>query len=110
MLSRELTINGYKCKIVMQSMGHLCGYVTIPEDHRYYNVNYNNIDIHVHGGLTYSDFDEETSASEIGFDCNHRMDMNPTMANNGITGGTWRNEEYLEKELKHLVKQLGEIS
>ena len=34
--------------------GYACGYVAIPKGHKYYGVDYDDIDVDVHGGLTHS--------------------------------------------------------
>lgn len=36
--------------------GYGNGYVLIPKDHPYYGVDYNNIDVDIHGGLTYGSY------------------------------------------------------
>ena len=41
---------------VILSLGtHPCGYVRVPEDHPYYEKNYDDCNIDCHGGLTYSE-------------------------------------------------------
>ena len=46
--------NGYNYYIL--NLGtHPTAYIEIPKGHKYYKVEYDNIDIYVHGGLTYSD-------------------------------------------------------
>jgi len=47
---------GFKYSIVSYGT-HPCCYVFIPENHKYYGVNYDDIDIECHGGLTYSNYD-----------------------------------------------------
>lgn len=56
---------GYITKVVAQPMGHRCGYVVLPENHPCCGKDYTEIDIYVHGGLTYSD------NGTFGFDCAH---------------------------------------
>jgi len=64
--------------------GHLCGYVQVPEDHPYFGKDYNDCDIDVHGGLTYSEKDEYNYlylthiGHWIGFDCAHCDDYCPS--------------------------------
>lgn len=56
---------------------HPCGYVRIPEDHPYYNEDYNNCDIDCYWGLTYSrpylrtSYDTQESGWWIGWDYAH---------------------------------------
>ena len=59
---------------------HPTAYVEIPKESKYYNVEYNNIDVYVHGGLTYSDNFLDISETErlegwfIGWDYSHYND------------------------------------
>lgn len=73
------TYKGYNYFIL--SMGtHPCGYVEIPKSSKYYNVDYDNIPIECHGGLTYSENYLGTIANEceerffVGWDYAHYMD------------------------------------
>lgn len=46
---------GLDCLIVRNRMGTLCGYVGVPETHPWFKTSYNDVDVDVHGGLTFSD-------------------------------------------------------
>ena len=59
--------------------GHLCGYVEIPKDNKYYEKHYDDIDVDCHGGLTYSEMVDEKW--KIGFDCAHSGDISPSIEN-----------------------------
>ena len=76
-----------------------CGYVRIPEDHKYYGKDdddlYDYID--VHGGLTFSGHLDGEEGYFIGFDCNHSYD-NPSV----------QDEEYTLNECYFMVEQLME--
>lgn len=52
------------------------GYVSIPKWHPFYKKNYSELNKYViiHGGLTFSDFNEDKSLWIIGFDTNHYND------------------------------------
>lgn len=68
---------GYPC-VVLFVRDHRCGYVGLPKGHKYYQKDYNEIDICCHGGLTYGrpflvDFADDDTWW-IGFDCNHYDD------------------------------------
>lgn len=69
---------GYDCIVLFMPMCHRCGYVGIPIGHKYYKMNYNDIDIECHGGLTYSrDYligQNDENKWWIGFDCAHYGD------------------------------------
>lgn len=57
--------------------GHLCGYISIPTDHPYFSKDYNDIEIDVHGGLTYGE--NINDEYWIGFDCAHSFDFIPSL-------------------------------
>lgn len=69
---------GFTCVILMQAMAFRTGYVAIPKGHELYHIDYNDISICCHGGLTYSrpylvdQNDEDTWW--IGFDTGHYGD------------------------------------
>ena len=80
-----------------------CGYVEIPQDHEFYELDYIDIyrdyeEIDVHGGLNFSNRFEENGAYYIGFDCHHALD-------NSIE----QDEDYTERECKYLIDQLKEF-
>ena len=75
-----------------------CGYVFIPENHKYYDKPYDDITLEAHGGLTFaSKFHGKTSKNfgefAIGFDFNHFRD----------NGGS---EELVIEECKNIINQL----
>lgn len=108
--------------------GHLCGYVCIPEDHKYYNVSYFDIEINAHGGLTFSDF-VDGNKYWIGFDCALSHDYTPSSEhfkktnkemiewkkknpppegyeNFGLFNPTYKNINFCIEECKSMVDQL----
>lgn len=84
------TAVGYSAVIIQTPMGHLCGYVMVPEGHPAHSQTDGYLDeslrsIQCHGGLTYADFNSnpehpypvaqtEVNAYWIGFDCGHYGD------------------------------------
>lgn len=88
---------GLDCMIVRNRLGALCGYVGVPEGHPWHGVNYNDVSVKVHGGLTYSapceedarECDHTVCHTELpgrpehvwwlGFDCAHGFDFAPAM-------------------------------
>lgn len=86
---------GYPCLIVRaESTGSLCGYIGISKGHPLFDKSYDDAEVTVHGGLTFSDrcqpsHDESRGICHIdpsndnvwwfGFDCAHFMDYNPAM-------------------------------
>jgi hypothetical protein len=71
---------GFEYVIIVMDLGYRCGYVKIPKNHPWYGVHYNEIDIEVHGGLTFSslvglDHPILSNGYWIGFDCMHSADL-----------------------------------
>lgn len=50
---------GLDCLIVRGPAGALCGYVGVPESHQLFEKGYDDADVSVHGGLTFSDHCQE---------------------------------------------------
>ena len=67
----EIMYEGHSMKVKDYGT-HYCGYVKLVESDRYFNVNYNDIPIQCHGGLTYGEV--ENNGYWIGFDCMHAND------------------------------------
>jgi len=63
------TVHGYKGLIQRNEMyGYYCGYIYLPENHRDYDKEFNDLgEIKVYGGVTWAE------NGEIGFDCNHGL-------------------------------------
>lgn len=115
----ELT--GYKCTVWRHpTLGHLCGYVAIPKGHRVWGKGYDDVDVEVHGGLTYADEDKETGEWVFGFDCSHGGDFSPkilaTLMKYAELDGesiefklrteVYRTFEWVKKEVCVLARQL----
>jgi len=111
---------GYTCTIWRHpTLGHLCGYVGIPKGHRCCGLGYNDMsDIEVHGGLTYSEVDDERQLHVFGFDAGHSGDYSPGLAltmlrvtgefnrvssGEGVTYRTWA---YVKEQVLGLCNQL----
>lgn len=84
------------CLMHRNRLGAWCGYVGIAEGHPAFGKWYDNVDVDVHGGLTYADFCQEGGYETIGichvpgegrphkvwwlgFDCGHAGDRMPGM-------------------------------
>lgn len=73
------TYKGYNYAVISQ--GYIpCGYVEIPQEHPYYNKNYYECDIQVHGGLTFcgrlnSNLGLPTNTFWLGWDYGHYGDL-----------------------------------
>ena len=128
-VEKDFIVEGYRCVIVGQSLGHRCGYIGLPKGHPLHGKDYDEIDINVHGGLTYSDnsgtYPVENTGDIwwIGFDCGHYMDGKDfelikeltdmrtyfqllQMEKMFRTKGIVRTKEYVENELRSVVNQL----
>lgn len=123
--------DGLDCLIVRNHQGALCGYVGVPEDHEYFQVDYDGVDydlVQVHGGLTFSnlcnpapDGDhkgichvEQGAANAtvwwLGFDCAHSGDMAPEPKDKPDywwqDGGLYCDFNYVKHEVERLATQL----
>lgn len=69
---------GYTCVVLFQWLGFRCGYVGLPKGHKFYEVDYMEMDIDCHYGLTYSEKylygQEDENTWWVGFDCGHSGD------------------------------------
>lgn len=124
---------GMECCIVRHPVrGHLCGYVGLPPDHPFYEMEWSDVDgyIRVHGGVTLcigewplttapkEEVGEDPRLWWIGFDTTHGQDYAPGA---GITVGSllypdkgwsewnlshYRNFDYVRKETNDMAEQL----
>jgi hypothetical protein len=112
----EFEYRGFKCLVrrFMES-GVFCGYVGLPEGHKYFGKEYDNIPINVHGGLTYAghDIGDDKTLFYIGFDCDHYMDIAPFRAFSNLSylelieyGNTYKDIQYVREQIKGMVDQL----
>jgi hypothetical protein len=106
---------GFRCHIKRHlELGHLCGYVGVPRDHPLWGRGYGdlydaNVDIRVHGGITFSDTIKQFGEDIwwFGFDCAHAVDISPySKADIEMSGATYRNMRYVRKEVRCLAEQL----
>lgn len=95
---QEFTDRGFKCHIRKSNLGHLCGYVKLPQEILHGELDIYDLD--VHGGITY------THGNIIGFDCSHFMDYTPALQNTFVGVENYHDEVYVKNELKGLVNQL----
>ena len=93
------TYKGYEYLVVLNTLGHRCGYVALPSDHKYSSVpeekrkiridgpeyshwDYDKVDVDCHGGLTFMSpkhglkdlLPVKCSDMWVGFDCGHYGD------------------------------------
>lgn len=107
--------SGYPAEIKRTpALGTLCGYVAVAPGHPAYGLHYYDalLDIDVHGGLTYSMF-EEDALWHLGFDCAHHSDYMPLFNIFPINspypcpyGNTYRDMAFVRGEVERLASQL----
>ncbi|MBO1097301.1 hypothetical protein FQS90_12305 [Enterococcus casseliflavus] len=115
---KHFEYQGFQChirRVGVPYMGHLCGYITIPDGHRLYKLDYTDIEdlyqgeLPAHGGLTFSDFVDDTW--QIGFDCAHYGDLIPMRHDDQLDfrsdHDTYKTMDYVETNLKQIVEFLG---
>lgn len=128
-IEKDFMLDGYRCVIVGHEMGHRCGYVGLPVGHKLYGIGYDDVDISVHGGLTYADgsrdsnYPVESELWWLGFDCAHCGDGKDFLLIKELADErtysmmleiermypvkeTIRTTEYVENELIEMVEQL----
>lgn len=103
------THKNFLCEIKRNDFLSLCGYVYIPKTHSLYRKHYDDIDVRVHGGLTFSDMVLDQWC--IGFDCGHAGDLAPAMKTLFRSPlyhdkDVYRNVKYVNDELVQLVDQI----
>ena len=128
------TYKGYTFVVLFQPLGFRTGYVLVPQFHKYFEVDYCNINIKCHGGLTYGShyfLEEEYPGWWIGYDCAHGDDKNDVEAQekyfgsikqdsffdmlNIMTGnydrgyGTVKTLDFCIEQCKNIIDQLREV-
>lgn len=79
-VEREWKHAGLSCAVVQgREAGNRCGYVRVPLGHSFYGKNYDELDLDVHGGLTFAEVEPCTEHEDgqgywFGFDCAHAGD------------------------------------
>jgi hypothetical protein len=90
--------------IQRHKLGHNCGYLRLPVSHLFYKKAHDDIPVRVHGGLTFSQLDENDNWV-IGFDTAHDGDLVPLLPSSEEDDHYWTHQEVFE-ELMKLYKQL----
>lgn len=112
--------NYEKFNYVIVSYGtHPCCYISIPQKHKFFEKNYDDIDIDCHGGLTFSDYRDFGCGLKyyIGWDYAHfndyigyyELDCLRDSPFNHDDDKRWTTEELLE-DVKKVIEQLKEIN
>lgn len=115
---KQFKHKGYECLIIRTSpehMGHLCGYIQIPKDHKLYDLDYYEIEeiydyeLPAHGGLTFAGELQNQQGYWMGFDCAHLGDFLP-MSPNVIPHQweTYKDMKFVENNIKEIIDFLKE--
>jgi hypothetical protein len=103
---------GYPCRIRRNPVGALCGYVGVDSSSQYWQLEYDDVDVTIHGGLTYSSHEEGSHEHWfLGFDCAHYGDLTPTVINvlpSRLETDTYRDLEYVRQQCIYLAWQLSD--
>lgn len=123
-----ITDAGLRAVVVALHLGHRCGYVAVPHGHAAYGKGYDDVDVEVHGGLTYADGESDYPAESdgawwFGYDCAHyhdapdpalMHDRHKALYNLGVMtlhkGATVKDTAYCVAECESLAKQLKELT
>jgi hypothetical protein len=121
---------GMACLIVRNQLGVLCGYVGVPGEHPWHGKDYNEVDVAVHGGLTFagpcSHGPEEHAICHVpgegepddvwwlGFDCGHLYDRTNIRIPKALRdeghfswdeGRVYRDVSYVTEQVRRLAAQ-----
>jgi hypothetical protein len=118
----EFEASGYRCKVVLyeDSIGQMkwfCGYVGLPKSHPAAGKDYDDIEVDVHGGLTFAKEGNDKDARWpdnnlywVGFDCAHAGDYTGSMFGySEIRERHWTLED-VKAETEKLAAQLKRLS
>ena len=124
------------CLMVRGPHGSWCGYVGVPANHPAVENDRDDLDLTVHGGITYGPSPCQEGANEargichkpgadepdhvfwLGFDCAHAGDFSPKYDDQQWLGSptgwggynTYRDIEYVQGEVLRLAKQLRDLA
>lgn len=113
---------GFACLALRAGrQGNWCGYVGVPKDHPAYGGDYNDLDVQVHGGLTYGSAcdgerichvpapGESDDLWWLGFDCLHFRDRAPGFSFHADPDAEYRTLTYVRNEIESLADQLAAV-
>ena len=118
------TATGMPCLAVRGEFGAWCGYVGVAPGHSAYGVHCSDVDVEVHGGLTYANTCRGNICHEprpgepadvwwLGFDCAHSWDVVPRMlalaCGSIFHDATYKRLAYVRQECARVAQQLAEL-
>lgn len=117
---------GLPCLIVRGPLGALCGYVGLTDSHPLFQHDYDDVNVDVHGGLTYANFCQPTEENHgichlpdegesdhvwwFGFDCAHLWDLTPGSQYFKPDDAEYRTIDYVTSEVTRLAAQLADLT
>ena len=104
----HININGRYILIAIRHRDslHWCGYLSLPEEHIWNGLHYDDIPIKCHGGLTFADTHiAGLDKFFVGFDCAHLGDISPGNKYDRHSNGTYKTLTYVMKELEDMYRQ-----
>ena len=112
--NEQFEAHGFNCEVITHpTLGHLCGYVDLPEGHPCWGTECTEVD--VHGGITYAR-EHSDGYWRVGFDCAHIGDIVPGSSRKyggndpSAFNDTFKDNAYVRRELERLAEQLSETA
>jgi hypothetical protein len=109
----EFDHEGIRCRVRRNPyFGNLCGYILLPPNHIWCGKNYYDLDVDVHGGLSYAEYEKD--GFWIGFHCGHvSIDCIPVYKMEDIyrmlsIKPTYKNIYFVIDACKYMVEQANE--
>jgi hypothetical protein len=108
-------LTGIECRARRGPVGAWCGYVGVRPGHPLHGQDYDDLDVTVHGGLTFAGphVSGPPDVWWFGFDCAHAGDYAPGMVADGFTafpGEVYRDLPYVLAEIMGLAEQVGRVT
>ena len=96
--------------ILKNDIGYRCGYSYVRPHHPWYNIDEYDLEVEVHGGITFSEIDTLSEVRWLGFDCAHGGDAaDQSLVDYELPScrfGVVRTTEYVRKECESLILQI----
>jgi len=105
-IEREWIHAGLPCVVVQTREGfHRCGYVFVPAGHPADGKDYGDVDVDVHGGLTFGEPGKDGRGTWFGFDCAHFGDALVNPDPTGIVSEEYKNVRRIHLEVAARFEQ-----
>lgn len=97
-----LTKSGLVAHALWVNNSHYCGYITLPK--KFGEPHYDDLNVCVHGGLTFNGLHDQCEGYVVGFDCAHCNDQTKYWKH-----GTFKDINFVINECEQLAAQLVDI-